>query len=81
MANFPATIRQLFDQFYASFKGKADLNIVLHSDPGVAGEFGIACGIQLDRIEFDHASNASTPGGTVTTTVCMGPYDQMKRAH
>ena len=76
MANLPATIRKLFDQFYAGFKGKGGLNIVLYADPGVAGEFEIACGVQLD-----HDGNASTPAGTVATTVYMGPYDQMKPAH
>jgi effector-binding domain-containing protein len=75
MANLPARIRELFDQFYAGFKGKGGLNIVLY--PGnVAGEFEIACGVQLEQ-----GGNASTPGGTVATTVYMGPYDQMKPAH
>src|SRR5580658_801770 len=76
MANLPATIRKLFDQFYAGFKGKGGLNIVFYTDPGIAGEFDIACGVQLQ-----HGGNASTPGGTVATTVYMGPYDQMKSAH
>ncbi len=76
MANLPATIRKLFDQFYAGFKGKGGLNVVLYSDPGVAGEFEIACGVQLEQ-----DGNASTPAGVVATTVYMGPYDQMKPAH
>ncbi len=76
MANLPATIRKLFDQFYADFKGKGGLNVVLYTDPGVAGEFEIACGVQLEQ-----DGNASTPGGVVATTVYMGPYDQMKPAH
>ena len=76
MANLSATIRKLFDQFYAGFKGKGGLNIVLYTDPGVAGEFEIACGVQLE-----HSGNASTPAGTVATTVYMGPYDRMKPAH
>jgi len=70
-ASLPARIRELFDQFYASFEGKAGLNIVLY--PGdVAGEFEIACGVQVER-----EGNASTPGGTVY----LGPYNQMKPAH
>jgi effector-binding domain-containing protein len=74
-ANLPTRIRELFDQFYAGFKGKGGLNIVLY--PGsVAGEFEIACGVQLDQ-----GGNASTPEGTVATTVYMGPYDQMRLAH
>ncbi len=48
-ANLPATIRKLFDQFYAGFKGKGGLNIVLYNDPGVAGEFEIACDVHIDR--------------------------------
>jgi effector-binding domain-containing protein len=75
-ANLPATIRKLFDQFYAGFKGKGGLNIVLYTGPPVAGQFEIACGVQLA-----HDGNASTPAGTVATTVYMGPYDQMKPAH
>jgi hypothetical protein len=74
-ANLPTRIRELFDQFYAGFKGKGGLNLVLY--PGnVAGEFEIACGVQLDQ-----GGNASTPAGTVATTVYLGPYDQMKPAH
>jgi effector-binding domain-containing protein len=75
IANLPTRIRELFDQFYAGFKGKGGLNIVLY--PGdVAGEFEIACGVQLEE-----GGNASTPAGAVATTVYMGPYDQMKSAH
>jgi effector-binding domain-containing protein len=75
MANLPVKIRELFDQFYAGFKGKGGLNIVFY--PGdVAGEFEIACGVQLEQ-----GGNASTPAGAVATTVYMGPYDQMKPAH
>jgi hypothetical protein len=76
MANLPARIRELFDQFYAGFKGKGGLNIVFYPGPGVGGEFEIACGVQLEQ-----GGNASTPGGTVATTVYMGPYNQMKPAH
>ncbi len=76
MANLPARIRELFDQFYAGFKSKGGLNVVLYHDAGVAGEFEIACGVQLEQ-----GGNAVTPGGTVATTVYMGPYDQMKPAH
>lgn len=75
-ANLPTRIRQLFDQFYAGFKSKGGLNIVLYSDSGVPGEFEIACGVQLEQ-----EGNAATPAGTVATTVYMGPYDQMKSAH
>ncbi len=75
MAHLPAKIRELFDQFYAGFKSKGGLNIVVY--PGsVAGEFEIACGVQLEQ-----GGNAVTPGGTVATTVYMGPYNQMKPAH
>ncbi len=76
MANLPVRIRELFDQFYAGFKSKGGLNVVLYHDSGVAGEFEIACGVQLEQ-----GGNAVTPGGTVATTVYMGPYDQMKPAH
>ncbi len=34
-ANLPAKIRELFDQFYASFKGKGGLNVVLYPGPDV----------------------------------------------
>ena len=62
MANLPAKIRELFDQFYAGFKTKGGLNIVLY--PGsVAGEFEIACGVQVEQ-----GGNASTPAGAVATT-------------
>jgi len=75
MANLPARIRALFDQFYAGFQSKGELNIVFY--PGWnAGECEIACGVQVQ----DHG-NASTPAGTVATTVYMGPYEQMKPAH
>lgn len=76
ISNLPVTIRKLFDQFYATSKGNAGLNIVLYTDPGVAGEFEIACGVQVEK-----DGNASTPGGAAATTVYMGPYDQMKPAH
>ena len=75
MANLPATIRKLFDQFYAGFQGNGGRNIVLYTDPGIAGEFEIACGVQME------GGNASTPAGTVATTVYIGPYDRMKHAH
>ena len=75
-ANLPAKIRESFDQFYADFKGKGGLNIVYYPGSGVAGEFDIACGVQLEQ-----GGNASTPAGTVATTVYMGPYNQMKPAH
>jgi effector-binding domain-containing protein len=75
MANLPAKIRELFDRFYAGFKGKGGLNIVFY--PGdVTDEFEIACGVQLEQ-----GGNASTPAGSVATTVYMGPYNQMKPAH
>jgi len=76
MANLPVRIRELFDRFYAGFKGKGGLNIVLYPGPYVGGEFEIACGVQLEQ-----GGNASTPAGTVATTVYMGPYDRMKPAH
>jgi hypothetical protein len=75
-ANLPVKIRELFDRFYADFKGKGGLNIVLYPGCGVAGELEIACGVLLEQ-----GGNASTPGGTVATTVYMGPYHQMKPAH
>lgn len=57
MATLPSRIRELFDQFYAGFKSKGELNIVFY--PGdVAGEFEIACGVQIE-----HGGNASTPAG------------------
>jgi effector-binding domain-containing protein len=74
--NLPARIRQLFDEFYAGFKSKGELNVVLYTDPGVPGEFDIACGVQVAQ-----GGNASTPAGAVATTVYMGPYNQMKAAH
>jgi effector-binding domain-containing protein len=75
MANLPVRIGELFDQFYAGFKGKKGPNIVYY--PGdVAGEFELACGVQLDQ-----GGNASTPAGDVAATVHMGPYNQMKSAH
>jgi hypothetical protein len=75
-ANLSARIRELFDQFYAGFKGGRGLNVVLYNPSTVAGEFAIACGVQLEQ-----GGNAVTPQGTVATTVYMGPYDQMKPAH
>ena len=75
-ANLPAKIRESFDQFYASFKGKGGLNIVYYPGTGAAGEFDIACGVQLEQ-----DGNASTPAGDVATTIYMGPYNQMKPAH
>ena len=75
-ANLPAKIRELFDQFYAGFKSKGGLNIVVYPGPEAGGEFEIECGVQLEQ-----GGNASTPGGTVATTVYMGPYDRMKPAH
>jgi len=75
MATLPARIRALFDEFYAGFKGKGGLNVVLY--PGsCAEEFEISCGVQVEQ-----GGNASTPGGTVATTVYWGPYAQMKPAH
>ncbi len=75
-ANLPARIRELFDQFYAGFKSKGGLNVVLYEDSGVAGEFAIACGVQVEQ-----GGNAVTPTGSVATTVYIGPYHQMKPAH
>jgi hypothetical protein len=74
-ANLPARIRELFDQFYAGFKGKGGLNVVLYGD-SAAGGFEIACGVQVEQ-----GGNGSTPRGDVATTVYLGPYDQMKPAH
>jgi effector-binding domain-containing protein len=75
MTTLPASIRALFNQFYEGFQGKGGLNIVLYP-ANTTGEFEIACGVQLEQ-----GGNASTPGGTVATTVYIGPYDQMKPAH
>jgi len=75
-ANLPRRIRELFDQFYAGFKGKGGLNIVFYPGSGSAGEFEIECGVQVES-----GGNSSTPAGTVATTTYLGPYDQMKPAH
>lgn len=75
-ANLPSKIRELFDQFCAGFKGKGGLNIVYYFGTGDAGEFDIACGVQLEQ-----GGNASTPAGTVATATYTGPYNQMKPAH
>jgi effector-binding domain-containing protein len=75
-ATLPRRIRELFDQFYAGFKGKGGLNIVFYPGPCVAGEFEIECGVQLES-----GGNSSTPAGTVATTTYLGPYDRMKPAH
>ena len=72
MANLPARIRALFDEFYAGFKGKGGLNVVFY--PGWSGgECEIACGVQVEQ-----GGNAATPAGTAATTVHMGSYDRMK---
>jgi hypothetical protein len=76
MAALPANIRKLFDEFYAGFKGKGGLNIVFYPGSGVAGEFEIQCGVQLES-----GGNAATPAGLVATTVYFGPYDRMAPAH
>ena len=75
-ATLPRDIRKLFDEFYAGFKGKAGLNIVFYPGSGVAGEFEIGCGVQLES-----GGNAVTPAGLVATTVYFGPYNQMAPAH
>jgi len=75
MANLPARIRALFDEFYAGFKGKNGLNVVFYP-VWSAGECEIACGVHVEQ-----GGNAATPSGTVATTVHMGPYDRMKPAH
>jgi effector-binding domain-containing protein len=75
MASLPASIRELFDQFYAGFKSKGEPNIVFY--PGdVAGEFEIACGVQVEK-----GGNAFAPAGAAATTAYFGPYHQMKPAH
>jgi hypothetical protein len=74
--NLPRTIRALFDEFYAGFKGKGGLNIVFYPVSGVEGEFDIECGVQMAS-----GGNSSTPAGTVATTVYFGPYDRMGPAH
>jgi effector-binding domain-containing protein len=75
MATLPIRIRALFDEFYAGFKGKGGLNIVLY--PGaVSGEFEIECGVEVES-----GGNSSTPAGMVATTVYLGPYHQMNPAH
>ena len=66
----------MFDEFYAGFKSKGELNIVFYPGTGAAGEFDIECGVQVVS-----GGNSSTPAGTVATTVHMGPYDQMRPAH
>ena len=76
MSTLPKRIRELFDQFYAQFKGKGGLNIVYYPGAGVDGEFEIGCGVELPS-----GGNAATPAGLVATTVYFGPYDRMKPAH
>ena len=75
-ATLSRDIRKLFDEFYAGFKGKGGLNIVFYPGSGVAGEFEIGCGVQLES-----GGNAVTPAGLVATTVYFGPYNQMAPAH
>ena len=54
---------------------------MLYTDSGVAGEFEISRGVQVERVQLEKDGNASTPAGTAATTVYLGPYDQMKLAH
>jgi effector-binding domain-containing protein len=76
MATLPASIRKLFDEFYAGFKGKGGLNIVYYPGSDVADEFEIECGVQMES-----GGNAATPAGLVATTAYFGPYNRMKPAH
>jgi len=76
MATLPRNIRKLFDEFYAGFKEKGGLNIVFYPGSGVAGEFEIGCGVQVQS-----GGNAVTPAGLVATTAYFGPYDRMSVAH
>jgi effector-binding domain-containing protein len=76
MATLPKSIRALFDEFYAGFKGKGGLNIVFYPTFSEVRAFEIECGVQVET-----GGNSSTPAGTVATTVYWGPYDQMKPAH
>jgi hypothetical protein len=75
-ATLPRNIRKLFDEFYAGFKEKGGLNVVLYPGSGTAGEFEIGCGVQVES-----GGNAVTPAGLVATTVYFGPYDLMGPAH
>jgi hypothetical protein len=75
-ATLPGEIRKLFDEFYAGFRGKGGLNIVFYPGSGMAGEFEIGCGVQLET-----GGNAATPAGLVATMVYFGPYHQMGPAH
>jgi len=74
--DLPRRIRELFDQFYAGFKSKGELNVIFYPGPCVEGEFEIRCGVQVPS-----GGNDATPSGTVATTVYMGPYDRMGPAH
>ena len=75
-AALPLNIRKLFDQFYAGFKSKGELNIVYYPLCLPGGELEIGCGVQVES-----GGNASTPAGAVATTVYWGPYDKMGPAH
>jgi effector-binding domain-containing protein len=75
-SELPANIRGLFDQFYAGFKGKGGLNIVVYSPFTSEGDFEIGCGVQLES-----GGNAATPGGLVATTTHIGPYEKLRAAH
>jgi effector-binding domain-containing protein len=76
VANLPNRISLLFDEFYASFKGKGGLNVVFYPNWNPTGEFEIKCGVQVES-----GGNSSTPAGQTATTVYLGPYDQMRSAH
>jgi hypothetical protein len=70
----PPILRPLLRGFQR--QGRSEYRALFRSY--VAGEFEIACGIQMEGVQPEQAGNASTPAGTVATMVYMGPYDQMK---
>ena len=75
MATLPASIRALFNQFYAESKTGRGLNIIFYPSC-VDGKMEIACGTLVEQ-----GGNDATPAGTVATTAYFGPYDRMKPAH
>ena len=75
-ANLPKRIRATFDEFYAGFKSKGQLNIVFYPGTGGGGELDIECGVQVES-----GGNSSTPAGIAATVTYFGPYDQMRPAH
>ena len=84
LSELPSATRSLFDQVYTFLYASDDLGKLGHNVIGYFGqEFNFEAGVQVNApfASSGEVVYSSTPSGLAATTLHMGPYDQLPKAH